>query len=95
MSINSLWISAALGAGIGRAVIFFPITYFLTRKRLNLREPLSDAWRSFVAVSLIFAVFAYFRLLESTVTYTELALFFIVPTVICALVLNFTFKKTE
>jgi hypothetical protein len=85
-------VAGAIGAGLGTATIFFPITYFAMRNQFALRKDLGKAWRPYLSCVGLFAIIQVLGLEPSVDTPTGLMTFFAIPIFVCALVLYFTYR---
>ena len=85
-----------LGAGLMAAAIFFPLTYLAMRSMFAFQGGLGKAWKPFGYSVLLLAVAKFVELgtgaSQDTMTAAGFVWFMVVPILICALVLHFTYR---
>ena len=86
-------VANAFGVGLGSATIWFPVTYFAVRKQLQLRNNLGRAWRPYLLCVVLFAIFHLLGFEPSILTTAGMITFFVMPLIVCAIVLNFTYRS--
>lgn len=95
MSTNGEVIAGAIGAGLGTATIWLPITYFALRKTLQLRNDIGRAWRPYLSCIALFAIIHLLGLESSTATVSGSMVFILVPIIVCTVVLYFTYRAVS
>lgn len=85
-----------LGAGLMAAVMFFPLTYLAMRSTFTFQGGLGKAWKPFGYSVLLLAVAKFVELgtgaSQDTMTAAGFVWFIVVPILICAPVLYFTYR---
>lgn len=86
-------VAMAIGAGLGSAVIFFPLTYLAMYKQFKFRGKFGSAWRPFLSSVLALVVLSLLGLSPDTKTISGLMMVFALPITVCALILFFTYRE--
>lgn len=86
-------IAGAVGAGLGMATLWFPITYFGMQKQLRFGADLGQLWSPYGICVVLFGAMDLLGLVPSTHTPFGLALFVTLPILICAGVLLYANPK--